>query len=385
MSGIIARRGFSYQDSYLLLSVLEALGEEYSAVWNNARDAYKPPRFGIEASTKTDAVWRPDGQLLDWDMLVRRDQGTELTEVKSGAVVKADRKHLWLRLRRELSLATRNEVRPRLVVDPDRLSGGEIWREFARNVWAFTDPIPANAPERVTTSRQLVEEALWFLCSADSANELPQCALDVALASLSTFQLLEHRREDLDKKLSAYVRTLFADGETETVRRQMMAWISERAQDAIPERHLFTPDELVREVKILEHSVSADAGAIKRWRHVWDSLPALVASRSSTRIGNTGASLSKEDSQPTAVARLNVFEGSNIVIRAPAGIGKSAFLAQLVAERPRTNGITLWCGATDAAVALGAREFSESVRFQADLATLRNPEEKCTLVRGRIG
>src|SRR3984893_5190481 len=133
MNGRTARLGFGYQDSYLLMRVLEDVRDGLSDAWENGiDDAIHPVRFGIEANTRYAQPAESSGEpnLLDWDVFIRIGPTTELTEVKSGTVRKSDRRAFWLRLRRELG-ATNARVHPALVVDPDKISDLATWQGLA--------------------------------------------------------------------------------------------------------------------------------------------------------------------------------------------------------------------------------------------------------------
>jgi hypothetical protein len=100
MSGLLARRGFRFQDLYLLRRILHDTADIVVAkIAGESTNAAPPLRFGIEA--KTSAAGSPD-----WDSLISYPDTDEVIEAKSGTIGKDDRLALWRRLRRELVAAT---------------------------------------------------------------------------------------------------------------------------------------------------------------------------------------------------------------------------------------------------------------------------------------
>src|SRR5579862_1478603 len=108
MSGSTARKGFEFQDLYLLLRVLRAASDSLDSAWTKGTaDVFHAgddhvPKFGIEASPRVAAVHDPNPSGPDWDVLVLSRDKLEFAEAKSGAVQKEDRLAFWRRERREL-------------------------------------------------------------------------------------------------------------------------------------------------------------------------------------------------------------------------------------------------------------------------------------------
>src|SRR5437868_6096778 len=112
MSGEFARRGFVFQDLFLLRRVLDEAARQFGG------DATLPNvRFAVEARTL-----RLENQNSPWDVLFLQGNECEVAEVKSGQIKREDRLIFWKRLRREAKTPHAFLITPALVIDP---SSGE--------------------------------------------------------------------------------------------------------------------------------------------------------------------------------------------------------------------------------------------------------------------
>jgi hypothetical protein len=385
MNGHIARTGFRYQDLYLLFRVLDIVRGAYQNAWNSGAGdllnvaASVTTTFGIEANnrlvgfTKSDDVEPP----RDWDVFVADSEVQELIEVKSGAISKADREVFWQRLRHE---RRPDLLVPALVVDPAKAGNVAIWRKLTEVALTYTGDLSGTKPPRVDSAELLLQEALWCLCSADATADVidEPYSLESAKDLLSRFRLYCWPADELDSAVAQFLVALFSDGITEAIRRQVMGWIDERATHPDRQLHFFSAHEMIAEIGLLQHSLSAQPGQIARWRNLWQELPLIIRRRTRTNLGDTGASILKEQSQPTIVVAVDA-SGGNRVILGSAGLGKSALLAQVAAEKESAGSNPLWCGAPD----IGAEEiedFDQSVRFRATLASLQVASEPVWLL-----
>lgn len=150
MSGSDARRGFRYQDLYLLGRILPYLRNVFRMVWRagghevfSALDA-SPLRFGIETKASNAPA---DGEDATWDLTIADGQEEEIIEAKSGAVQRADRLVFWERLRKTVGLRVDQSLRlvPVLVVDPEAESMDK-WRGLALAAQNFIGPAPSAPP-----------------------------------------------------------------------------------------------------------------------------------------------------------------------------------------------------------------------------------------------
>src|SRR6266480_3473425 len=157
MSGLFARRGFRFQDLYLLRRILRDTADTVAAkVASQDADTMLPLRFGIEA--KTSAAETPD-----WDSIISSSDTNEVIEAKSGVIAKDDRLAMWRRLRREIIVGGEKQVRPVLVVDPTR-ERTEKWQALAveaadRLTRSGQQTVPEE-PHAVRDVDDLLDEAL---------------------------------------------------------------------------------------------------------------------------------------------------------------------------------------------------------------------------------
>lgn len=290
--------------------------------------------FGIEANSRRIEDFRSNDEDAprDWDVFVRQENAEELTEVKSGAVSKADRIVFWRRLRREIAQPRQTTFRllPSLVVDPQRAGNLEIWQGLAETAATWTDMLPLHDPSRVDSPKSLTEEALWWLCCTAGGEGTPAtaCSMEAALNLLVDFKLRMWPEGELDAAVAKFLFVLFSDGITDVIRRQVMGWINERATDPDPGSHYFTVRELISEVGLLKHSLSAQPGQITRWRNLWRELPLIIRERVRmksgtpfyTKMGASGLHSTNGDPSglPNGTSRL-----SGIFCTVPVSIGWS--------------------------------------------------------------
>src|SRR5206468_12829655 len=92
MSGALARKGFRFQDLYLLRRVWREAAEEFSHSADGT--VFHQTKFGIAARASA-----PNSPT--WDSVVQYLENQEVMEVKSDTVKKADRVAVWKRHRTE--------------------------------------------------------------------------------------------------------------------------------------------------------------------------------------------------------------------------------------------------------------------------------------------
>ena len=389
MSGSRARRGFRFQDAFLLSRVLDELRLVLSDAWNRPGESEAgwtdglSHTFGVEAKPRSESASRLTENLLDWDVSARLPDRDEWIEVKSGSVSKEDRRAFWCRMRETLSALQDDGGRfhPGLAADPTELDDLERWQELAVEATRFAGTPPQEEPT-VRTSTGLLEEALWWTCQApEQTSGSPMVPIPVALRALRQFKLYLCPYEELDARMAASVATLFPGGPTETFCRQLRDWVNERAQHPDPQRHYFTAREMLAELCVLERALAADPAAFRRWRTLWDTWPKLVQSRTHSSIGEHGVSLPMQVTQPEAVDALTKSNRPAVII-APAGLGKTTLLSQLGDMWSQAGEIVMRCGAGDLEHDQW-RDFEDSVQFRASLAALEaTPKRIFLLVDG---
>ncbi len=189
MSGSIARRGFRFQDAYLLHRVFTELQQALREAcdtglvpeedWGQAVTA----RFGVEAKPRSGDT-ESDVDAWDWDVFVEKPDRFELAEVNSGEIDRDDARVFWRRLRNAVAVEPDCPSRlvPVLVADPEKIDGEARWEELAPQADRFTGTLPVSEPARVTSSAQMLEDALWWMCAAsEQVAGSPACALGTAL------------------------------------------------------------------------------------------------------------------------------------------------------------------------------------------------------------
>ena len=76
MSGSLARKGFRFQDLYILRRFLEEGASHFSSILEaESSGPLAQPRFGIEVGTSA-------GSTADWDSVIRYDDRVEVIEAK---------------------------------------------------------------------------------------------------------------------------------------------------------------------------------------------------------------------------------------------------------------------------------------------------------------
>ncbi len=380
MSGYIARKGFRYQDLYLLLRVLEATGSALYEGWGlgnpnlPARLDNPSLRFGIEgnASSTTPGT-------LDWDILIDAPASLELAELKSGAITRDDRLAFWRRIRRE-GPTTLKRVAPTLVVDPDTAGQLEHFSglaEFARGAAAIT---PALFDGHVNSTEKLYKEALWTLCEPDTTYG-PPLEPPIARETIARFSLRTLRSPDLEARVESFINTLWPASHAAIYEPLLTGWLNQRATSPDPQRRFFTLRELLANINILELSTAFDAARLHAWQTLWTELPRVVEQRTRGRLGQSGASVESKDVQPAAVDALTAGTHS-LVIQGIGGAGKSTFLAQAVKVATTRGDLVLWCGADDPSLA-EIDSVADAFRFRASLASLCDPARTaCLFVDG---
>jgi len=379
MSGSIARKGFLFQDLYLLFRVLTAASKSLDASWDagasNPIEALgmSSCRFGLEASNSDTAIAK------DWDVLVHEESRLEYAEVKSGAINKQDRLVYWERLRRELAGAANSGtfVVPILVVDPQELDSIDKWQGLANEAASFVPSFPLDAPSgNVLTSRDLLDEAMWALCRTDETKDKtnPSSEINIALDAMRRFELHCHKYRELDRQVFQFIEVLFPGGLTETQQNLLLGWLDRRATSSDEARRLFTIGEMLSEIGVLQDAISLAPGTLKTWRNLWVEVPSAVQARTRCCLGKHGVTVALERSQPIAVNPL-VKATKSAVILGPGGAGKSVLLSQ-IAETLRSQGNEVFrCGADDIVLEELERLFG-AMRFFAALAAIRRPESR---------
>lgn len=377
MSGSLARKGFRFQDLYLLHRVLiEAANRFMSRIDESGVAQRGPePRFGIEATTSI------GGKSPDWDIIIAYHDQLEVIEAKSGSISKSDRVAFWKRLRREGQFSKAdNDVRAALAFDPmaeDRAK----WAELAMTASsAPSNTSTRQEPTRVLVAADLLAEALWWMCDAsESEAGSPALPLEKAYAILRSFTPVSIASDDLDSRVLRDIEVLFPNGLSDQVCDAVLGWLNRRATDQMKQRRFFSLSELLGEMNILQDCVALGQGTLERWKTLWRELPALFDQRARSCLGSTGESISIAEAQPKIQQAL-AMRDENFVIVGNAGGGKTGLLSRFGVDAQGMKAEVFRCNA-DAVSEQEVPDLLTSLRFKAALLKVRAPQKKmCVLV-----
>lgn len=377
MNGSLARKGFRFQDLYILHRILTEIGTRFSDTAEDHLRAEKDgqSKFGIEVGTNADRA-------PDWDNVIEYVDRVEVIEAKSGDVSRTDRIAFWKRLRREAGFAKKNsDVRAILVVDPSAEDTSK-WEQLANfSSTAVATPLTAS-PSRVTNVADLFAEAVWWLSNAseDEARS-PAISPEHAFSLLSSFNLESITANDLEARVLDEIEIIFPDGLSDQLSDSVLGWLNRRATDAVKERRYFSAREILAEMKILQESAAFQSGTLERWKTRWTELAALFKTRARSRLGNAGKSISLSETQPDIEKQLRAID-KNVVVIGKAGSGKTALLEQFGTQAEEDGMEVLRCNA-DAVTEGELDDLFKSLRFKRAVGRLRLPAKKlCVVVDG---
>jgi hypothetical protein len=364
MSGALARKGFRFQDLYLLRRVLREAAEEFSHTVDGT--FFDQAKFGIEARASA-----PNSPT--WDSVVQYPESREVIEVKSGTVTKADRVAFWKRIRREANVVRDKHIRPVLVVDP---SSEEIrkWSVLATVATRAPSKKSVSAePVRVSRTEGMLDEALWWMCEAsEKESGSPALSETQTRAVLANFTLEPIVASDLEQSVLETIELLFPDGFSKQFSDLILGWLNHRAT-AQETRRFFSLRELLAEMGILRKCAAFDTGTIARWKDFWKELPALFAESARMRLGKTGHSVAMSLTQPLINKALA--SGGTLAVIGKGGGGKTALISQFGEEAKAAGADVFQCNA-DAVSEGEIEDLTRSLRFRRALLKIREPTRK---------
>jgi hypothetical protein len=361
MSGALARKGFRFQDLYLLRRVLEESASHFSSILESALpNPLAQPRFGIEVGTSA-------GSSADWDSVIEYADRTELIEAKSGSISRGERIIFWRRLRREVQLGKTVSINAVLAVDPS-VDETAKWAQLATFASTATEVPISEEPERVSTVAQLFAEAIWWICHApESQAGSPELSRERARLLLTSFRLASITSDALEANVLREIELLFPDGLSDQISDSILGWLNRRAIEKEKGRRYFSIRELLGEMNILQESIAFQSGTLQRWKALWFELSALFVERARARLGKAGESISIGESQPDIEKQLGL-RTENFVIVGKAGGGKTALLAQFGAQADKAGAEVFRCNA-DAVTEDELQDLFRSLRFKPVGAT----------------
>jgi len=385
MSGISARKGFLYQDYYLLKRLLSASAGRMDELWTRGGAEWSErglSRFGIEARSIADD---PSGESRDWDVVVETSDGLELIEVKSGELKRSDALAFFARLRRESrqALGSSRAVILVLVVDPEK--AGELYlklRGLSAAVSATDCVVPSNEPTgNITNVAKLGAVALWSLCGEGKDLDGAPWAPEAARALLARMVIHECPDGGLQREVDRLLGLFFVNGLNDQQAAPLLGWLGQRAVTLKPERHFFTIRELLEEMGVLGLVSAFDGATLRAWHQVWDTVGVAVEDRTPRGLGRHGESVLLEENQPEARHVLLEKSARRVIVTAPGGAGKSVVLRQLAerarAERPSE---VLWCGAADVKATSEVDDLERACRFRASVLAWRAPDSTLSVL-----
>jgi hypothetical protein len=364
MSGALARKGFRFQDLYLLRRVLREAAEEVSHTVD--RTVFDQAKFGIEACASA-----PNSPT--WDSVVQYRDSREVIEVKSGTVTKADRVVFWKRLLREGHVVRDKHIRPVLVVDP---SSEEITKWGALGTMSTHAPSKQSTsaqPVRVSSTEDILDEALWWMCKvSEKETGSPPLSETQARAVLANFTLESIAFSELEQSVLETIELLFPDGFSEQLSDLILGWLNHRAT-AQESRRFFSLRELLGEMGILRNCAAFDTGTITRWKDFWRELPGLFAQGARARLGKAGHSIAMSLTQPLINKALT--SAGNFAVIGQGGGGKTALISQFGEEAKAAGSDVFQCSA-DAVSEEEVEDLTKSLRFRRALLKIREPTRK---------
>ena len=364
MSGALARKGFRFQDLYLLRRVLREAAEEFSHTVDGT--VFHQTKFGIEARASA-----PNSPT--WDSVVQYLESREVIEVKSGTVTKADRVAFWKRLRKEANVVRDKHIRPVLVVDPSR---EEITKWRALATMSTRDPSSQSIsaePGRISNTEDVLNEALSWMCKvSEKESGSPPLSETQARAVLANFTLDSITSSELEQSVLETIELLFPDGLSEQLSDLILGWLNHRAT-AQESRRFFSLRELLGEMGILRDCATFDSGTIARWKDFWRELPALFTQGARTRLGKAGDSIAMSLTQPLINKALT--SAGNFAVIGQGGGGKTALISQFGEEAKAAGADVFQCNA-NAVSKEEVEDLSRSLRFRRALLKIRESTRK---------
>jgi hypothetical protein len=363
MSGPIARRGFRYQDLYLLRRVLPQLRQVFRRVWRAGGHEFLAALdadsliFGIEA--------RPRGSeegAAPWDVTIADDRESEIIEAKSGAFPRSERQVLWHRLRRSVAASRGETFTPVLVIDPDK-EEAEKWVQLTAAAASRPAAIPLAEPRVVHTCADLLEEALWHLCEPGNSST-PSLSRKDALQLLGRFQVHRFRASDLVAEVEADFTELFPDQAADDLAGMLRDWLDRHATDPEAQQRHIGLGDLLRQIARARESARLHPGTWQRWQNSREEWRAVVREKTNRRLGKTGAAIAIEDAQPELVGILDTSIAT--LLLGGGGFGKTTLLVGM--EEALSPGGECWLVPAATLAIAEIDDLADAIRFRVALA-----------------
>ncbi len=328
MAGVMARRGFNYQDGVLVLRALDHVIAKRRALIAEQQEP-EEPTFLVEAI----AIGSTNGP--DWDLQQQTPSNgfLVLEEVKSGPVVREHRLTFWQRARRTLATASPNATAIRLTFNPERPPDNlDRWHELA--VLAQSEPAN-NLPAAVRSSATLAQEALYMLTSHNDDSSVPLSEITARMI-LSGFEINEGPPEStLRTAIEGRLRLLAPDAGIESLYDAITGFVARRASSLITAEHTFRASDLETKVELLRRLAAIEPASLRLWEelHRQSKLTEPTA-----RAGTNGLSYqSWESLQPDIAATIASKPTASLALIGTGGLGKSVILEELRSQDTRED------------------------------------------------
>jgi len=369
MGGDTARLGFRYQDLYLLRRILGAMAE-------HAETGVRPDvTFGIEGKASPDL----QGDSPVWDVVLRLPTETEVAEVKSGAMSKAERSVFWERLRKEAGRTPVKRIIPKLVCDPGKIGNIDPWTGLATAVSTRSKRIPPKPKGNVTTSNRLCDEALWFLTRRKAKEPLSALTPTAAIALMRKFVVERCPADLLENQVEDGIELLLPDGLTDITRKLIQGWLTDRAVAVNHQLRFFTAEEIVEAVGIRNECLALGPGVLAHWKTLWADLPRDFYARTRLNLGNAGPVVDIADGHPTCVDAFTKFHAGGRLLLGKGGGGKSGLAAQ-ISKCMANEDVEVFVAAADSIKESEVSSLSQSLRFKKALQRFRRTDSHFVLI-----
>ncbi len=369
MPGDTARRGFQFQDRYLLHCLLMEAADYIGG------DRNSPKRFGIEARTGTATLeFTPM-----WDVTIEERDIWDVVEVKSGKLSKDDRLTFWRRLKRELAFARDSQKRIRPVLVLDSAVDPVSFKNFSELTILARESLqpPSVAPERVTDAASLWAEAVWFLTREES-EQYGVLTPEESEALIESLRVEGLEAGALESDVNSKIEILFPNGLTEQTEDMLLGWLNSRAT-SLAERRFITLQELLATVGIQNEFLNLQHGVMRKWREIVADVGQRFSSRTAGGLGKVASAIDIQRVQPQVNEALHHERRGGLLLLGMAGAGKTIALGQIANLLRQADDEVVPCAAEDLS-GDEIEEFVRSCRFQSALKTIREPSRRLTIL-----
>lgn len=281
----------------------------------------------------------------DWDVVERRGDQFVLDELKSGKVAAAERRAMWMRVRRTCATTSVTAVTLRLTADRDRVKLMSAWRALAMAAPPARPPM--RPPPKVTSARHLLAEAIAYLTHRDprfGTKKTKKVPVDVGppLALADAIELLE-RFEFVADRAHAEVRqqisTLLRELRSRTTAEVLQTWLLGHFFEVAQASGVIQPVRLAAALPLV--------GAVLQLEPDLDRLVERIFAGEPAPTRTSRLPLRRwREAQPRIAREIDrvaaTDDGAFLVLTGEAGLGKSVVLAGMFAELKERGEQVAW-------------------------------------------